>query len=127
MIGLRLLAPFVAASFVAAHAVAASLVLTEADAGAPHAVAVGQSIELRLPENPSTGYRWTVAVAPAGAAAIDGDRYVAGGSMPGAPGTRAFVVTMKAPADARLDAKLWRVWEGEGSAVREVTFALTIR
>ena len=40
------------------------LILTEADAGRPVEVAPGAGVQLRLPENPTTGYRWILTVTP---------------------------------------------------------------
>jgi predicted secreted protein len=107
-------------------------VLTEADANAPRVVAVGETIELRLIENPSTGYAWSVTVDPPAAAAVVADRWTpAGGSgaqpMPGAPGTRDLTIAIKRPGPLGIRAKNWRAWEGDASVTRRLEFRLDAR
>jgi len=104
----------------------ATISLTQADADRIRTLHVGDSVELRLPENPSTGYRWSIDIALADAATLTASRWNAGGSGVGAGGTREFVITVKEPGTVRLHAKLWREWQGEGSAIERREFTLQV-
>ena len=104
----------------------AGLVLTEADTGSTHDVRRGETIELRLQENPSTGYRWSVDLEPADAGAIVGSQFVAGGAGVGAAGSIAFEIMPSRPGVAQLRAELWRQWEGEASVTKRYSFALRV-
>jgi len=92
--------------------------LTQADAGRTVTVTPGQHVVLRLEENPTTGFRWSL---PAGVEVVE-DRFEPGaGGMIGAGGTR--VLTFAAPqAEHRLDLRLQRPFSDEV----EGTFAVTL-
>lgn len=63
-----------------------ALVIDQSQAGQQVSLQVGQSAEVRLPENPTTGYRWVVA-GPLGAACSLIDRsFQAGSGSVGAGG-----------------------------------------
>ncbi|MEB3334177.1 MAG: protease inhibitor I42 family protein, partial [Cyanobacteriota bacterium] len=98
--------------------------LTTANNGQTIPVAQGASVELRLPENPTTGYRWTL-VAPPSSVAVVEDTYTSAGSMPGSGGERRWVLQAKTPGTAALQFKRWREWEGEASVVER--YALTLK
>lgn len=104
-----------------------SLVLTETDAGSTRSARRGETVELRLKENPSTGYRWSVGIEPAGAASIVGSRFVPAGPGAGAAGSAAFEIVADRPGAFELQAKLWRQWEGEGSVKKRYSVALRVR
>ena len=103
------------------------VVLTEADAGSTRQVKRGETVELRLKENPSTGYRWTIDVEPPGAATIAASSQEPGGSGLGANGVHVFEIAAKGSGAVTLSAKLWRSWEGEGAAVERKSFLLEVR
>jgi len=102
----------------------ATVSLTEADTDKTRAVQVGDSVELRLPENPTTGYRWSIDISPAGAATLTASRWNPGGPGIGAAGTREFVIAVRERGAVRMHAKLWREWQGEGSAIERRDFNL---
>ncbi len=104
-----------------------TLVLTEADAGSAHDVTRGDRVELRLKENPSTGYRWSVDIEPSEAASIVGSRFVSGGPGVGGGGSVAFEIAANQAGAVELRAKLWRQWEGESSVTKRLSFALRVR
>jgi inhibitor of cysteine peptidase len=99
--------------------------LTRADQGLPRDVAVGESVSLQLAENPSTGYRWSMAASPPDAVEIIETRWIApAGGRVGAEGKREFRVRIKAPGEIRLNLKLWREWQGESSVIQRYEFIL---
>jgi predicted secreted protein len=100
--------------------------LTESDAGAERAVAVGQEVRVRLPENRTTGFRWHLAV-PEGLV-VDDDAYDADSSgLPGAGGVRTFRLRATEPGTHRLGATLQRPWGPGDSAPAGLEFRLTAR
>jgi predicted secreted protein len=104
-----------------------TLELTEADAGAEHAVDVGQELVVRLKENRTTGFHWQLAVPPEGLA-VDDDGYEADGSgRPGASGVRVFRLRATHPGTHRLGAALRRPWESGDGGQPSLEFAVTAR
>ena len=101
-------------------------VLTEADSNSVKIVRQGEDVRLSLSESPSTGYRWTLRAEPPDAATIVSTRWTAGGAGVGAAGTREFVISVNEPGTVTLHAKLWREWEGEGSAKKRLAFTLQV-
>jgi len=101
-----------------------TITLTECDDGTRVAARVGDTVEIRLPENASTGYRW----------ALQGsDSSVFGpceahGEYPcrttGSSGEAIFRLAVCRPGRATLRLKSWRHWEGE-SSVRQ-RFAVSV-
>ena len=101
-------------------------VLTQADAGRVSVVLQGEAVLLRLPETPATGYRWSVAISPPEAGAIEASHWTAFGQTPGAPGTREFTLRVARKGRVTLSAKLWREWAGEASTTERLTFTLEV-
>lgn len=120
-----------ALSCVAALALAqnarAATVLTEADAKAPIAVRVGETVDLRLSENPSTGYVWSLAFDPPDAAAVTGSQWTANGGAIGAPGLRDLSIVIRQAGKLAIRAKNGRSWEGEASVTQRLEFRLEAR
>ena len=104
-----------------------NLILTDADAGSTHDVRQGQTVELHLRENPSTGYRWSVIIEPGAAASIVGSRFVSASAGVGAGGSIAFEIAASQTGAVELRAKLWREWEGESSVTNRYSFTLRVR
>jgi inhibitor of cysteine peptidase len=101
-----------------------NLVLTEADAGTVRVAHPDDDVLLRLPETPSTGYRWSVEASHPDVASVEKDRRGATAGGVGAPGTREFPIRGTKKGTVVLEAKLWRQWEGENSTVKRLSFPL---
>lgn len=97
--------------------------LRQGDSGGFRTVPVGEQLIVTLAENPSTGYRWEVAVDDEFLQVVD-DRYVASVDLPGASGTRGLTFKTLRPGNAALTLERRRAWEG--AAVEEFTLRLTI-
>lgn len=93
------------------------VVITKAENGSAVSVAVGDTVELRLIENPTTGYRWKLDSVDNSALQPKDSKYQGEGSMPGQGGTRVFTFTALKTGRINLSAKNIREWEGEGSAI----------
>jgi inhibitor of cysteine peptidase len=105
----------------------AATVLTEADARTPIAVRVGDTVDLRLSENPSTGYVWSLAFDPPDAAAVTGSQWTAKGVAIGAPGVRDLSIAIRQAGNLVIRAQNARPWEGEASVTKRLEFRLEAR
>jgi len=83
-------------------------------------VARGQQVVVRLPENPTTGYRWEP---PADVEVVSDEFHPAAGTGIGAGGERVFTLAARAPT-AEVRFALMRPWGG-GSPERVFTLRLT--
>ena len=105
-------------------------ILTDADAGSTRQVNTGEIVELRLEENPSTGYRWKVNVEPPDGATIAASAWLGlsglgANQVIGGFGIHVFDITAQHPGRVTLRAK--RSHEGEGSEVERKSFVLEVR
>jgi inhibitor of cysteine peptidase len=92
------------------------VVLTQVDAGKSISVRPGDTIIVRLPENPTTGYEWTVDTADDEIVGPRGSDFILSPTVAmGSGGTRAFTFGTKEPGMGRIRLKYWRAWEGESS------------
>jgi inhibitor of cysteine peptidase len=88
------------------------IILTKSDNGARLTLAPGKAVLIRLPENPTTGFRWQAA----SGTIVDTDRFIAAGSeTAGAAGERLFTFTASATA-MTLHFTLARSWETDSPA-----------
>jgi predicted secreted protein len=90
------------------------MLLNEDASGRTVEVGVGEIIVVRLNENPTTGYRWTVTSAKG----LDqiGGHFKASGAI-GAAGVREFQFRLAKVGSYELRIKNWREWEGESSII----------
>jgi len=105
------------------------LVLVEADAGRTVEVVPGTAVQLRLPENPSTGYRWVMTMAPASCLKIGMDSFelAAEATAPGAGGVRVIAIaSLSAPA-CELALAYRRPWETAAPPVSELVYRFVAR
>ena len=102
----------------------ASMILTERDSGRTLVVALGDTITVRLGENPTTGYQWTVETAEG--LQGTGDRFEPGAAI-GASGNRELKFLAKRAGACRLRLKHWREWEGESSVTHRFQVDFSVR
>jgi inhibitor of cysteine peptidase len=114
----------------------AMLRITETDNGRTLNVHIGDSIQITLPENASTGYRWD----------IDGytldqlEKISKESNYPksnpksnqleaviGSGGTMSFIFQAKSAGKASIGLKYWRAWEGDASIVKRFHLRLNIQ
>jgi inhibitor of cysteine peptidase len=101
-------------------------ILTSADNGRTIELHVGDEAALRLPENPSTGYRWAVDVADPNLVRIEERGYLATSERIGAAGEAQWLIKAKAPGATTIKLKRWRQWEGERSVVERFEIKLRV-
>jgi inhibitor of cysteine peptidase len=86
-------------------------------------VAIGEPIEVRLSENPTTGYRWHLNALDNPALTCEGDVFEPSQQLPGAAGVRRWRFRALQEGVARVELARRRSWERQ--AVE--TFTITIR
>jgi len=94
--------------------------LNQDDDGRVVTVAAGQQIVVRLPENPTTGYRWEP---PAGVKVVADEYRSPGGRAMGAGGERVFTLAA-IPTAGEVRFELKRPWGG-GAPERTFTLRFT--
>lgn len=102
-------------------------ILTEKDNGKQMEVSVGTQIRLDLPENPTTGYQWTLHDF-GDVLALKSDQYVLSPPFAvGGGGVRQFSFEAAFPGKATICLRNMRPWEGEEAAVETFTVTLIVR
>jgi len=87
-------------------------------------VSAGSVVTVRLPENATTGYRWTVETA-AGLEQVD-ERFESGGGI-GSTGAHELQFRASRVGSFDLRMKHWREWEGERSVDRRFTVKIKVK
>ena len=101
-----------------------TVTLSNADHGRSIPVQTGDETVVRLPENPTTGYRWFVERID-GPITLESDSYTASPPVAiGSGGMRELRFRATAPGAARLELKHWQEWEGDSSVTER--FAVDI-
>jgi inhibitor of cysteine peptidase len=100
-------------------------VLTAADRGSTVLLREGDTVELRLPENGSTGYVWDLVTTPDGVELVDDQVTLPSELRPGADGERRLRFTVRGAVQGPLELALRRPWEDSSVAPAE-TFDVEI-
>jgi inhibitor of cysteine peptidase len=87
-----------------------ALTLTREDTVRSRSVHVGDQIQVRLQENPTTGYRWEPDIDPHVLREVD-DRYAGSVDRRGEPGLRVKTFEAVAPGSTQLRLVERRSWE----------------
>ena len=100
--------------------------LTQKDNGRSIELKVGGELVIDLPENPTTGYRWSVRGPLGDLVSLKSAEFSGGaGSRIGGGGIRQFRFVARAPGKTTINLKNMRTWESEGSAIDH--FSLEVR
>ena len=89
----------------------------------------GETWTLRLPENATTGYRWTLESEGGPACALLSESRPGGDpAVPGQPGTRdwRFRAARTGGAEGRIALRSARPWETDASPARSFTLTVTV-
>ena len=106
----------------------APLSVTEANSGGSVALAHNQQLVVRLPSNPTTGYRWSLAqqstpvLEPEGA-----PTYEKGAGDAGAGGTETWRFAPTKAGEGTLRLEYRRLWETDAAPARVVSYKVTVR
>lgn len=99
-----------------------ALEITDQANGKTVVLEAGQTLVIRLPENPTTGYRW--AVESSGAMRLDRDEFFPIGTGVGAGGTRQQQWHTESSGKHQILLVLQRSWEAPNMAIER--FSLTV-
>jgi inhibitor of cysteine peptidase len=103
------------------------LALTEADNRSTVDVQVGTQVSVRLPENPSTGYRWNADQVNDPLLSLAGSEFTqTAATGVGGAGTRTIRLVARAAGVAHLALKNKRSWEPDSAAVGQFDVTLNI-
>jgi inhibitor of cysteine peptidase len=105
------------------------LELTQADNGKSVEARPGDLIIIRLPENPTTGFRWTVDKMDSLRVEAQGSSFsVARDAAVGGGGERTFSFKVKGEGGAgNIGLQLRRPWEGDASVVERYGVTVNVR
>lgn len=98
--------------------------MTETNNGQTIELCVGDTVLIRLPETPTSGFRWELEPVP-GLTLVSSAFQPPADTTIGGSGHRIFEMRMLRIGECRFQAKLWREWEGDASIRRR--FQLTLR
>lgn len=100
--------------------------LTSEDHDRSIELSVGDAVVLTLPENPATGFQWTVASLTGGLAVVSSE-FDRGPTTPGAPGERKIRMQATSAGPGTLAVRYTRPWQSEADRSRQSTFTFSIR
>lgn len=102
------------------------LALTERETNQSFDLHVGSPVVIRLPENPTTGYRWNIDQLDDSIVSVEGSEFSQNpGSGVGGGGLRTIRLRPTGVGITRLALKNKRPWEADASAVGQ--FEVTLR
>jgi inhibitor of cysteine peptidase len=88
-------------------------------------VTVGQTIEVRLPENPTTGFSWQLTSDGGPACTMTGDQFIAPAGPPGKGGDHTWNFKAVRPGECDIELGYRRRWESSATASR--TFKIHVK
>jgi inhibitor of cysteine peptidase len=92
------------------------------------ALALDQRLIVRLPSNPSTGFRWSVVQQTTGVLEPDGAPvYEKGGGDAGAGGTETWKFVPAKAGEETLRMEYRRLWETDVPPARAVSYKVTVK
>ncbi|MFL6706599.1 MAG: protease inhibitor I42 family protein [Massilia sp.] len=89
------------------------IVVDESAAGSSVDVAAGDVLAIRLKENATTGYRWTLETGDG----VTMEESIRPGATPGAGGMHEFRLRAANAGKRQLRWKHWRDWQGDDSII----------
>lgn len=104
-----------------------TILLTRADSGKMLAAHVGDTLVVRLDENPATGYRWTIETHDEEVMETQNIVYAPGpGTAVGGGGQRVFSFKARKAGRVVLRLERRRAWEGDTSAAEQFVIAVNV-
>ena len=90
-------------------------------------VTIGQTIEVRLPENPTTGFRWQLTSDAGPACVMADDQFIAPAGPPGKGGDHTWKFKASRPGESDIELEYRRRWEGSSAASRTFKVHVKVR
>lgn len=100
--------------------------VSTADNGARVEVRAGDAIVLRLPDNPTTGYRWQLLPVDGDILVLDDEGYLPSGAGVGSGGTATWRLRAVREGTTVVAATRWRPWEGEASVIDRYSISVQV-
>lgn len=101
------------------------IMIRQANAGEYFTAVIGDTIEVLLDENPSTGYLWEVVKLDRNIlVSLESSFFYTSDALLGSRGIRRFQFVVKAPGETIISFRLIRPWEKDASAIEQ--FQVTI-
>ncbi len=104
----------------------AVVALSPSDDGRTVTVDVGDDVVVRLPESPTTGYRWEIVRADPPLTVADDAFELGAEPRIGSGGERLITIRADRPGTGRIELKHWQAWEGEASVTDRVAFTVAV-
>lgn len=105
--------------------------VSPAQSGTSVELASGQSLLVRLPSNPSTGYRWIYVEPKDAVLRVDGpstfEAAQSAGNTAGAGGTEIWKLAPLKAGQQQLRFEYRRPWEQDGAPAQVATYAVTVK
>jgi inhibitor of cysteine peptidase len=89
--------------------------------------ALGQTVEICLEENPTTGFRWRMAQAGGPVSTLLRDAFEPGRQAPGQPGIHRWQFKVAAAGSGPVRFVYRRSWEDDSVATRVFTVTLSVK
>ena len=106
----------------------AEIVISSVDHGSTVELRLGDTLVVRLPESPGTGFRWALGSDSPSVLEPNGDSYVPGsGGGIGGGGNRQFSFRAVGAGTRELNLVKWREWEGESSIKDRFSVVAAVR
>jgi len=99
--------------------------LNDQDLGRTVEVEAQSVVTVRLDENPSTGYRWSVETTEG--LEMVGDSFEKAGDAMGTGGVRVLQFCASEKGPHRLSIRKWRDWEGESSIIERFYATIVVK
>jgi len=102
--------------------------IAESDDGGSVALGIGDTLVVRLPENPTTGFRWQVPKSSDGVLNLESTHFDAPEpSRRGAGGERGWTYKATRSGAMTLQMKLLREWQQEDASAKSFTIEVLVR
>ncbi|UIE36792.1 protease inhibitor I42 family protein [Leptodesmis sichuanensis] len=103
------------------------ITLTNADNGKTLTLKPGQTLTLRLPENPTTGYRWSISSLNAQVLQLIDDRFESSSAAAiGGGGQRVLTFQAQQPGQISLSLNNRREWQDAASPLESFTVMIQV-
>jgi inhibitor of cysteine peptidase len=99
--------------------------IAKADTGKKLDVRIGEFLKLRLPENPTTGYRWQLLASGSPTLQLTEQSFAPSTASVGAGGMRSWVFRAELEGITRLELEQRRSWERQAVDRFNVTIAVS--
>ena len=105
----------------------ATIEVTSAEDGTSIEADVGDTILLRLADNPTTGYRWEFEPVTGDPLVLDDSVYEPSSGAMGGGGVTTWTLSVIAAGTISIALKQWRPWEGDASVLDRFTLTVHAR